>query len=121
MTIHQGLLANLVDDIGMFRLELVLHHLNISGEKLASLLALDGCNDIETFINTEPHKTIMKQSVALIDKVDEWCSSKANAIDWFISEPIPALGNVTPRNAVLSGNYKALNEYIDAIALGGYA
>jgi hypothetical protein len=121
MAIGSELLVTLVDDNGKFQREQVLLHLNISETELASMLGLVGNSNIEKCINAEPHKTRLKQSLIIIEKVDAWCTSRANAIEWFINQPIPALGNITPRSAVLSGNFEALNDYIDVIAIGGYA
>jgi hypothetical protein len=60
------------------------------------------------------------QKKFIIDYVREWVSSEAHAEIWYETEVIPAL-KMTPEQAVKSGNFEPLVNYLESIKFGGYA
>jgi hypothetical protein len=56
----------------------------------------------------------------ILKRVEKWSGGSEEAKNWFDEEFIPALG-CTPKQAIEHGHYVALNDYLDAIGLGGYA
>lgn len=63
----------------------------------------------------------LRETLEIISLVTPWAGSELQAYAWYRSEPIPALGYITAENAVKIGQAEAVREYIDSIALGGYA
>lgn len=61
-----------------------------------------------------------EQEQLILEKVKEWAGGSDKAQIWYKNEEIPALG-CTPEQAVESGYFDALIEYIQSIELGGYA
>ncbi|MGO4891847.1 hypothetical protein [Flavobacterium sp. W21_SRS_FM6] len=61
-----------------------------------------------------------EQTQLILGRVTKWAGSRENAQKWFDQEFIPALGSTT-KHAVEHGYYEAVNDYLDAIELGGFA
>ena len=52
---------------------------------------------------------------------DVWAGGSAQAMAWYRAEPIPAFGGRTAESLVKSGRARAVREYVDHLATGGYA
>ena len=63
----------------------------------------------------------MKEMLEIVSRVSEWAGGKTQAMAWYRSEPIPAFDNRTAEALVKSGHAGAVRDYLDAIALGGFA
>ncbi|MGB0496481.1 MAG: XRE family transcriptional regulator [Kangiellaceae bacterium] len=57
----------------------------------------------------------------IISKITPWAGNTYKAYAWYRSEPIPAFGGLTAENLVTNGQAKIVKNYIEQIALGGYA
>lgn len=62
----------------------------------------------------------IQQKQFVINFVLDWAGSSKNAERWYQKEFIPAL-NMTPMQAVETGNFVSLKVYLEGIKLGGYA
>lgn len=62
------------------------------------------------------------QSVTeIISKIIPWAGNRYLAYAWYRSEPIPAFGGRTAENLVTEGKSNVVKNYIEHLALGGYA
>ncbi len=57
----------------------------------------------------------------VINRVKDWAGGEAQAMAWFRSQPIPALGGRTAEALVKQGEARVVRDYLDHLALGGYA
>ena len=57
----------------------------------------------------------------IIHRVADWAGSERQALAWYRAEPIPAFGGRTAESIVKSGKAAALRDYLDHLALGGFA
>lgn len=57
----------------------------------------------------------------ILRRVTDWAGGGRQAFAWYRAEPIPAFGNRTAESIVKSGQATALRDYLDHIALGGFA
>ncbi len=57
----------------------------------------------------------------VIDRLIDWAGGAREAIDWYRSHRIPAFGGETAEVLVKSGGARFLNDYLDSIAVGGFA
>jgi antitoxin component of MazEF toxin-antitoxin module len=73
---------------------------------------------IITFHKIQSKFKSKQDSILLI--VRKWCRSDREALDWYNHEEIPAF-KMTPREAVERGCYIELINYLESIALGGFA
>jgi Protein of unknown function (DUF2384) len=57
----------------------------------------------------------------ILRRVTDWAGGGRQAFAWYRAEPIPAFGNRTAESIVKGGQATALRDYLDHIALGGFA
>ncbi len=63
----------------------------------------------------------MTEMLEILGRVHDWAGGEAQAMAWYRSEPIPALGNRTAEALVKTGQSGAVRDYLDHLALGGFA
>ena len=66
-------------------------------------------------------QTRVTEMLEIISRVREWAGGEAQAMAWYRSQPIPALDSRTPEALVKSGQAGAVRDYLDHMALGGFA
>jgi hypothetical protein len=91
----------------------------ILSDKKNGLLAVDEhLNSQFQLPNAALDKKMQKEYILtlILERVD----SAEDALNWYKSEVLPALG-MTPLQAVECGEYRSVLKYIEHISLGGYA
>jgi len=63
----------------------------------------------------------MREMLEIINRVREWAGGQQQAMAWYRAQPIPAFGGRTAESLVKSGQAGAVRDYLDHIALGGFA
>jgi uncharacterized protein (DUF2384 family) len=63
----------------------------------------------------------MTEMIEILTRIQDWAGSEAQAMAWYRSQPIPALDGRTAEALVKSGQAGAVREYLDVMALGGFA
>jgi hypothetical protein len=63
----------------------------------------------------------LREMNEILTRVSGWAGGKAQALAWYRAEPIPAFGGRTAESLVKSGQAAALRDYLDSIAMGGFA
>src|SRR5580693_814551 len=63
----------------------------------------------------------MREMLEIINRVCEWAGGRQQAMAWYRAEPIPAFGGRTAESLVKSGQAGPLRDYLDHIAMGGFA
>lgn len=63
----------------------------------------------------------LAEMAEILTRVTMWAGGQAQALAWYRGEPIPAFGDRTAESLVKSGQAAALRDYLDSIALGGFA
>ena len=66
-------------------------------------------------------QTRVTEMLEIISRVRDWAGGEAQAMAWYRSQPIPALDGRTPEALVKSGRATSVREYLDHVALGGFA
>jgi Protein of unknown function (DUF2384) len=57
----------------------------------------------------------------ILRRVTAWAGGGRQALAWYRAEPIPAFGGRTAESIVKGGKASALRDYLDHLALGGFA
>jgi hypothetical protein len=65
--------------------------------------------------------TRLAEMAEILTRIGSWAGGRAQAVAWYRGEPIPAFGDRTAESLVKSGQAAALRDYLDSIALGGFA
>ena len=71
--------------------------------------------------NAARTQTRLNEMFEILTRVGDWAGGPAQALAWYRGEPIPAFGDRTAESLVKSGQAGALRDYLDSLALGGFA
>jgi len=63
----------------------------------------------------------LREAVEIINRVSDWAGGPVQAMAWYRAEPIPAFGGRTAESLVKEGKAAAVRDYLDGVALGGFA
>lgn len=63
----------------------------------------------------------LREMLEIISRVTEWSGGKEQAMAWYRAQPLPAFGGRTAEALVKDGKAGAVRDYLDHIALGGFA
>ncbi len=63
----------------------------------------------------------LREMLEIITRVSDWAGGRMQAMAWYRAQPIPAFGGRTAESLVKTGNAAAVRDYLDHLALGGYA
>ena len=63
----------------------------------------------------------LREMLEIVKRVESWAGGKDQAMAWYRAEPLPAFGGRTAEALVKDGKAMALREYLDHVALGGFA
>jgi len=66
-------------------------------------------------------QTRLREMNEILIRVADWAGGKPQAMAWYRAEPIPAFGGRTAESLVKSGQAGPLRDYLDSLALGGFA
>lgn len=63
----------------------------------------------------------LREMLEIIARVTDWAGGRMQAMAWYRAQPIPAFGGRTAESMVKTGDAAAVRDYLDHMALGGYA
>ena len=63
----------------------------------------------------------LREMTEILTRVAAWAGGPGQALAWYRAEPIPAFGGRTAESLVKSGGAATLRDYLDSIAMGGFA
>ncbi|WP_455918503.1 antitoxin Xre/MbcA/ParS toxin-binding domain-containing protein [Ensifer canadensis] len=63
----------------------------------------------------------LREMLEIISRVSDWAGGKEQAMAWYRAQPLPAFGGRTPESLVKDGKAAAVRDYLDHMALGGFA
>jgi uncharacterized protein (DUF2384 family) len=63
----------------------------------------------------------LSEMLEIIRRVTGWAGGDRQAFAWYRSEPLPEFGGRTAESLVKEGKASAVRDYLDHLALGGFA
>lgn len=63
----------------------------------------------------------VREMLEIISRVSDWAGGKEQAMAWYRAQPIPAFGGRTAEALVKDGKAGAVRDYLDHLAVGGFA
>ena len=63
----------------------------------------------------------LREMLEIIRRVSAWAGGDDQAMAWYRAEPIPAFGGRTAESLVKTGQAGAVRDYLDHLAMGGFA
>lgn len=107
---------------GLVDIDLVAEAFRMSKGQLAETAGLGLASVSKADRRVAPKaQTRITEMLEIISRVRDWAGGEAHAMAWYRSQPIPALDGRTPEALVKSGKAAAVREYLDHVALGGFA
>ena len=107
---------------GKLSVEVVAQSLGMSKAQLAETAGVS----IETLYRANragsaKTQTRLKEMLEIVDRVAGWAGGKDQAMAWYRAEPLPEFGGRTAESLVKDGKATAVRDYLDHVALGGFA
>ncbi len=117
-----GLVTRYMDIEGALDLAGVMEDLGLSKVQLAETAGLGRDTLYKTSRRTAPKaRARVTEMLEIIGRVTDWAGGQAQAMAWYRAQPIPSLGGRTAESMVKSGQAALVRDYLDQIALGGFA
>lgn len=114
--------ASFMDKRGIVDVERVANAFHMTKGQLAETAGLGVATISKADRRKAPRTQIrVTEMLEIISRVRDWAGGEAQAMAWYRSQPIPALDGRTPEALVKSGKAGAVRDYLDHLALGGFA
>ena len=63
----------------------------------------------------------IREMLEIVDRISGWAGGPQQAMAWYRAQPIPAFGERTAEALVKEGRAAEVRDYLDHVALGGFA
>ncbi len=115
-------IAGLLDSNGKVVIKQVAEDFGMSRSQLAETVGLHP-EALYKASRTYAPKTQgrVREMLEIVSRVSDWAGGKDQAMAWYRAEPIPAFGGRTAESIVKTGQASALRDYLDVLAMGGFA
>jgi hypothetical protein len=70
---------------------------------------------------TEMLELRARETREITSRVSKWAGGDMEAMAWYRTEPIPAFGGLTAEMIVSLGQSAALGDFLEHLAIGGFA
>ncbi|MFB9984839.1 antitoxin Xre/MbcA/ParS toxin-binding domain-containing protein [Mesorhizobium newzealandense] len=116
------LILSYMDRNGKIAIEQVADGFGMSKGQLAQTAGLAR----ETLYRSERSTTVktqgrLREMLEIISRVTDWAGGKEQAMAWYRAQPLPAFGGRTAEALVKDGKAAAVRDYLDHMAVGGFA
>jgi uncharacterized protein (DUF2384 family) len=116
------LILTFMDRSGVLAVEQVADSFGMSKTQLAETVGLGREAAYKAARNRTPKtQTRLKEILEVISRVSEWAGGKEQAMAWYRAQPIPAFSGRTAEALVKDGKAGAVRDYLDHLAVGGFA
>jgi hypothetical protein len=107
---------------GLIDLEAVAGAFRMSKRQLAETLGLAAVTLTKSDrANSAKTQSRASEMLEILARIDDWAGGPMAAMAWYRAQPIPALDGRTAESLVKSGQAAAVRDYLDHVALGGFA
>ena len=116
------LILKLMDRSGAVSIDDVADSLGLSKTQLAETLGLARESLYKAERNRAPKiQARIKEMLEIVSRVTEWAGGTQQAMAWYRAQQIPAFGGRTAEALVKEGKAAAVRDYLDHLAVGGFA
>jgi ribosome-binding protein aMBF1 (putative translation factor) len=117
-----SLMSDLTDKGGTILVDRVARDFGMSKMQLAQTAGLNqSVVHKPARLKTRKSQNRMREMLEIVGRVMDWAGSKEQGMAWYRAQPIPAFGGRTAESLVKDGKAAAVRDYLDSIALGGFA
>lgn len=117
-----GFVVDFMDKAGVVDVDRVATAFRMTKGQLAETTGLGTATISKSARKAAPRAQMrVTEMLEIISRVRDWAGGEAQAMAWYRAQPIPALDGRTPEALVKSGQAGAVRDYLDHMALGGFA
>ena len=116
------LVAQFLDDRGRIAIGDVADWFGMSKGQLAATIGIkpEAMRRLKR-VASPKSQTRVKEMLEIVGRVSQWAGGKDQAMAWYRAEPLPAFGGRTAEFLVKEGQATAVRDYLDHVAVGGFA
>jgi uncharacterized protein (DUF2384 family) len=116
------ILAKYINERGIVDVSRMASGLFISRDQLARTAGLPATTVAkrERSLAARPQHRL-REMLEILARVEDWAGGEAQALAWYRAQPIPALDGRTAEALVQDGRAASVRNYLDQLALGGFA
>ncbi|ACB95080.1 MbcA/ParS/Xre antitoxin family protein [Beijerinckia indica] len=116
------LVTTFFDAKGYVSVDRVAERFGMSKMQLAETIGLKRENIYRT-ARAKAQKTQARatEMLEIIGRIADWAGGEKQAMAWYRAEPIAAFGGRTAESLVKEGKAAAVRDYLDHVAIGGFA
>jgi Protein of unknown function (DUF2384) len=117
-----SILRELLTSDGRVAINRTTEELRMSKANLASTIGV-AAETLQRAARADAPKTQarLREAIEIMARVSPWTGGLQQAMAWYRAEPIPAFGGRTAESLVKEGKAAAVRDYLDGVALGGFA
>lgn len=117
-----GFVTHFIDAGGIVDVDRVADIFRMTKGQLAETVGLGTATIGKAERRTAPRtQSRVREMLEIVARVRGWAGGETQAMAWYRSQPIPALDGRTPEALVKAGEAGAVRDYLDHLALGGFA
>lgn len=117
-----GFVTHFIDKSGIVDVDRVADTFRMTKGQLAETVGLGIATMSKAERRTAPRtQSRVREMLEILSRVREWAGGETQAMAWYRAQPIPALDGRTPEALVKAGEAGAVRDYLDHLALGGFA
>lgn len=117
-----GFVTHFIDKAGIVDVDRVADAFRMTKGQLAETVGLGVATVSKAERRTAPRtQSRVREMLEIVSRIRDWAGGETQAMAWYRSQPIPALDGRTPEALVKAGQAGAVRDYLDHLALGGYA
>jgi hypothetical protein len=114
--------AGFADAGGRFDQEILAARFGVTQRDIAETAGLSASSTYrKSRMGSASAQARLMEMSEILRRVTDWAGGGRQAFAWYRAEPIPAFGNRTAEGIVKGGQATALRDYLDHLALGGFA
>lgn len=72
-------------------------------------------------VNSPATQTRLREMLEILGRITDWAGGEVQAMAWYRAQPIPAFGSRTAESLVKSNQAGPLRDYLEHVAMGGFA
>ncbi|MGE0716685.1 MAG: antitoxin Xre/MbcA/ParS toxin-binding domain-containing protein [Alphaproteobacteria bacterium] len=117
-----GFVTRFIDERGIVDIDRVAGTFRMTKGQLAETIGLGTAAVGKAERRVAPRaQARIREMLEIVALVREWAGGETQAMAWYRSQPIAALDGRTPEALVKAGEAGAVRDYLDHLALGGFA
>lgn len=117
-----ALVAHFSDGAGFILVDRVIDSFGMSKTQLAETAGIASDSLFKSARNrSRKTQSRLREMLEIVGRVEDWAGGPQQAMSWYRAQPIPAFGGRTAEALVKEGRAVAVREYLDHVALGGFA